>query len=107
VVTFLFVLDGRPGVVEFFGVVGLAVITLEGNVFFAIAGVGGGLGFVFNGGVGLVWWSGVGSIGLVITIELLESLVVSVIVNGFEGPDGGGILFGLFNLDGSNKTGNS
>ena len=106
-VTFLFVLDGIPGVVELLRVVGLFVITSESNIFLTIARVGGGLGSGVNFGVGSVWRSGVGLIGGIVTKELLEGLVVSVIVNGFEGPDGGGVLFSLFNLNESKEASNS
>ena len=97
VVALLFVLDGIPGVVELLGVVRLGVITSDLDVLFGIAGVGRSLGLRLNSGVGSVWWSSVGLISLVVTEELLESLVISVVVNRFEGPDGGSVLVGSGN----------
>ena len=44
-----------------------------------------GLGSDLSGG--LVWWSGIGSLGGVITVGLLDLLVGSVIVDGSKTPD--------------------
>ena len=94
-VTFLLVLDGIPGLVEFFGVVRFLIISLDLNVL--LFGRGLALGFRVDLNGGLVWGSTVGFGGGVITVGLLDFGVGSEVVDGSEGPDW------LSSRDSSNK----